>query len=107
MPEELRHEIEREAGEPCVRVSGDLDMNGTLRLEGVLDDLLDEAPERILIDLSGASFVDSTGMNLLFSFERDARSRGIAVELVPGPPEVMRVFETTGLASVLPFRAGT
>jgi anti-sigma B factor antagonist len=105
MTDELRYETESRPGELRVHIFGDLDMTGTLRLEQELERMLEAAPERLVIDLSGAHFIDSTGMNLLISTEHEARMRGIDVEFVPGPPEVMRVFESTGLTDVLPFRA--
>jgi anti-sigma B factor antagonist len=100
----MRHEIERADRGARVRIFGALDMNGTLRLEQALEQLVDERPERLIIDLSGATFVDSTGMNLLITTEERARREDVEVELVRGPREVMQVFEVTGLVDVLPFR---
>jgi len=33
----------------------------------------------------------------------ETRERGINLTIAPGPPEVQRVFEVSGLVDVLPF----
>ena len=35
----------------------------------------------------------------------ETQARGVELAIVPGPPEVQRVFATAGLADSLPFRA--
>jgi hypothetical protein len=42
---------------------------------------------------------------VLLRLQTEAADRGIALALVPGPPEVQRVFETAGLRDSLPFTA--
>lgn len=105
MTDELGYETEREHGEARVRISGELDMNGTMRLEQELERLVQDEPERLVIDLSGVTFIDSTGINLLIAAADETTERGIELRLLPAPPEVMRPFVTTGLIDVLPFES--
>ena len=40
---------------------------------------------------------------MLLRLADETRERGIELTIAPGPPEVQRVFEVSGLADVLPF----
>ena len=104
MADELSYETERGDGRATVRIRGDLDMSGTLRLEQELTRLIerDRVPA-LTLDLSGVTFVDSTGLGLVINTEQAARQDGIALQIVRGPREVHKVFEMVGLADVLPF----
>jgi anti-anti-sigma factor len=106
MPSDVLHfDTRREsAASATVAITGELDMSGTFRLEPELARLMDEAELRTLtLDLSAVSFMDSTGLGLILSTEQESRTRGFALKLIPGRPEVQRVFELAGLAQILPF----
>ena len=105
MAEQLSYETEREgAGGAIVRIQGDLDMGGVLRLEQEITRLIDnDRVPALTLDLSDVTFIDSTGLGLVINTEQSARDRGVELRLVPGPREVHKVFEMVGLADVLPF----
>ena len=85
-------------------LSGEFDMNATFTVEPALERVLDEPGlERLVVDLSGLSFIDSTGMGVLVRLRSEAEPRGVELAPVPGPPEVQRVFDTAGLLGSLPF----
>jgi anti-anti-sigma factor len=102
----LRYETREQPGAAMVLIGGELDMGGTFRLEQELTRLIDDPALRSLtLDLSGVTFMDSTGLGLVLNIEQEARTRGFALHLIPGRPEVQRVFELAGLGDVLPFDA--
>jgi anti-sigma B factor antagonist len=90
---------------------------GVLTLEGELD--LETAPEvdrqldrihasqvkRVLIDLSGVTFMDSTGLTSIVRASRFAESNGHRLVLRQGPRQVQRLFELTGIENRLTFEA--
>ena len=49
------------------------------------------------------TFIDSTGVGVVLWLAGEAQARDVALRIVPGPPEVQRVFETAGIADSLPF----
>ena len=55
---------------------------------------------RVIVDMSGVEFCDSTGMNVLLSCLREARERGGELELAAPRPAVMKILQVTGLDSV-------
>jgi anti-anti-sigma factor len=59
--------------------------------------------DALLLDLSGLSFIDSTGLRAIVEIGDICKKRGRDFSLAPGPPAVQRLFEVTGLDEVLPF----
>lgn len=97
-------EVTTDGAHARVALMGDFDMRATFSVEPVLERLLEDPDvRRVTIDLSSLSFIDSTGFGVLMRMHSEATSRGIELALVPGPPEVQRVFETAGLLDALPF----
>ena len=52
--------------------------------------------EHVVIDLSRVPFMDGQGLAMLLMLRNDARRCGQRLTLVPGPPQVQRVFFLTG-----------
>jgi anti-anti-sigma factor len=89
-----------------VPVTGEFEMAQTFTVEPELERALEQPGlERLTVDLSGTTFIDSTGMGVILRVANDAGARGVELDIVPGPPEVQRVFETAGLADALPFQS--
>ncbi len=104
MADLLTYETERDGDGATVRIQGDLDMGGTLRLEQELTRLMErDRVHQLTLDLRGVTFIDSTGLGLVINTEQSARQEGVVLQLVQGPPEVHKVFQMVGLADVLPF----
>jgi anti-sigma B factor antagonist len=92
---------------PTVRLSGELDISTAEGLEGVLDELAAAGgPARILVDLSGLRFMDSTGLRLLVTADLRLRAEGRELRLVRGPDAVHRVFRLALLEDRLTFVDG-
>jgi anti-anti-sigma factor len=96
--------VVRHGGEARAAVCGDFDMQATFTVEPELERLLHEdGLERIVLDLSGLSFIDSTGVGVVLRLNSESKREGIALQIIPGPMHVHRVFETSGLSDALPF----
>ena len=82
-----------------VRLSlhGEFDIAGAPHFEAALAELELERPERILLDLRGLSFLDSSGLRALLLADTRAREAGRRLTILQGPEAVRRVFEITGL----------
>lgn len=85
-------------------VVGDFDMQATFTVEPALEQALERPGLGALeIDLSRLGFIDSTGIGVLLRVQAEAEQRGVAVSIVPAPPEVHRIFELSGVADALAF----
>jgi anti-sigma B factor antagonist len=85
-------------------VAGDLDIATAGVLRGHVDSVLDAGTERLLVDLSPASFVDSTGCSELVKAAKRGAAAGIPVELVVPPANwrVRRVVDFMQFGELLP-----
>ena len=61
---------------------------------------------RLVVDLRGLEFMDSTGLTLLTRWALGAERDGFAFALVAGNERIQRLFELTGLAAHFTFVAG-
>lgn len=87
-----------------VTLCGELDLASADQADETLQAAeADGAP--LVVDLSGLTFMDSTGLRLILRAARRARENGRSLKLVSGPPRVQRVFRVTGMESRLPFVA--
>ncbi len=83
-------------GVPFIRVVGELDLSNADQLDAAIERATAERPEGIVIDLSGVTFMDSTGLHALFK----ARKRADTITLRAPSREARRVIELSGLDSV-------
>jgi len=84
-----------------VTASGEIDLYTAPRLHSELAAVIGNGgPTRVIVDMSGVEFCDSTGMNVLLSCLRQARERGGELELAAPRPAVLKILQVTGLDSV-------
>ena len=89
-------------GEAVVYLVGELD----LAVRDLLVDALTQASDmrqRLVIDLSRTTFIDSTGLKALVDLWRRRRTAGLELVLREPSPVVMRTLQLAGLADVLPI----
>ena len=84
-----------------IALSGELDLAGAAALEQELERL--EAADVVVLDLRGVAFMDSSGLRVIALTSQRAQERGRRLALVPGPQQVMRVFEITRMRERLEF----
>ena len=92
---------ELENGTPVVSVMGEVDRATVQALEQTLLDVADDRAGELIVDLSGCSFLDTSGLRALLV----ARERSNRQVLVLANPNVIRVFqltETDGLFDIYP-----
>jgi anti-sigma B factor antagonist len=95
-----------DAGTAVVTISGEHDLSTAPNLRRNLDSLLDEGTTTV-VDLSPATFIDSSILGVILDGRRraaDARV-GFAVVHSEGSEAVDRVLEVTGLRAELPVHA--
>jgi anti-sigma B factor antagonist len=84
-----------------VTASGEIDLYTAPRLHSELSAVIaDGGQARVVVDMSGVDFCDSTGMNVLLSWLRQARERGGELELAAPRPAVRKILQVTGLDAV-------
>ena len=101
--EQLRCEVSREDGAATVRAVGALDIATVPVLDDQLAELRDAGFRRLIVDLRGLYFMDSSGLRCILKYDSLARNDGFSIELIQGSRAVRRVFELTGTTAHLPF----
>jgi anti-sigma B factor antagonist len=86
-----------------IALSGELDLAGAAALEDELGRLEPGPLDAIVLDLSGVTFMDSSGLRLIAVASQRAQESGRRLALVPGGDQVMRVFEITRMRERLDF----
>src|ERR1700761_9421541 len=85
-----------------VSVGGEVDINSAPLLQQRLMHLLEGNESRLLVDLSGVTFIDCFATRLLAETRRRAEGRPCSVQFVALSKPVERLAELTGLAGELP-----
>ena len=97
-------EVFAEGDSATVAPRGELDMATVGAVDQELRRLHDEGIRKILLDLRGLTFLDSSGLHLVVRWAGEASKDGFELELEPGPPAVQRIFSLTALEDTLPWR---
>ena len=77
-------------------IEGELDLASAPSLKWELAEALAAGPRRVIIELSGVSFIDSTALGVLVTARRGLAS-GSRLVLCAARADVLAVFELTGL----------
>jgi anti-sigma B factor antagonist len=95
-----------DAGLAVLAISGEHDLSTAPNLRRRIDNLLDEGTATV-IDLSPATFIDSSILGVILDGRRRATAAdiGYAVVHANGADAVDRVLEVTGLRAELPVHA--
>ena len=102
-PGRLKISSEVDDGAVSLLLEGELDLAGAPDMEVSLATAERDGPTRLVVDLSGLQFIDSTGLRLLLQADARAKEQGYELVLRPGAQAVQRVFEVTGALAILRF----
>lgn len=86
-----------------VEVGGEVDVYTAPKLRECLVDLVNAGSYRIVIDLEGVEFLDSTGLGVLVGGLKRVRSHDGTLQLVCTHDRLLKIFRITGLTKVFPI----
>jgi anti-sigma B factor antagonist len=92
--------VSTQSNRTVVTVSGEIDLATQGQLRGQLNDLVVAGEVDLVLDLSGVTFVDSTGLGALIGTRRRVHAFHGSLALVIPDESVMKVFTITGLEKV-------
>lgn len=96
-PIELTLRSQLDGGWNVVSVTGELDVYNSPKLRDELSTLIDSGSSKVIIDMRGVEFMDSSGLGVLVSALRRLRDGGGILRLVGTQPSLKRVLAITGL----------
>ncbi len=101
----LEVEAREEDGVPVLALFGELDISQTAQVEHELRSLERQRPAALVLDLSGLTFLDSSGLRLILEADQRSQRSGRRLAIIPGPERVHRVFLVALLDRRLEFVA--
>ncbi|MBB6552262.1 STAS domain-containing protein [Nonomuraea rubra] len=90
------------SGVTVIAVTGEMDATNRADLEAYLRETGPAPTERLVFDLSGVPFMDSSGLHVLLKCATDCLRDGGVVHLAGVQPLPARLFEITGVVAHLP-----
>lgn len=83
-----------------IEVNGEVDVHTAAKLREKLFSLIEGGTHRLILDLEGVEFLDSTGLGVLVGGLNRVRSHDGDLTLVCTHQRILKVFEITGLTKV-------
>lgn len=96
-------DVQRRDDVAIVQPRGELDLATVETLRVALDDIKDAG--RLVLDLRGLSFLDSTGLHLLMALHQRAQRDGFQLALLAPAAPADKPIKLLGLDQALPFAA--
>ena len=84
-----------------VLVSGEIDVYTASRLKEVVNPLASQDHVEMVINLSGVSFMDSTGLGVLVGLFKTVKSHNGKFQIIGLSNRLKRLFDITGLAEII------
>jgi anti-sigma B factor antagonist len=84
----------------CVTVVGEVDLSTAPELKEALAEVLKHDGRGVLVDLSNATFIDSTTLGVLMGAVKRLRPRGGELAITCRDPNIRKIFEITLLDRV-------
>ena len=83
---------------------GELDHHAALTVWGLIRDAVEEdLPGRLVLDLSGVSFMDSSGIAVVMGARRACDGIGADMAVTGAGGSIMRIFQAAGLPGRVKF----
>ena len=90
--------VTRDHRDMTAYLSGEIDHHGAREIMNALDREIDRAlPLRLMLDLSGVTFMDSSGIAVAMRARQRMRELGGTARLVRVPAQPERVFRAAGI----------
>ena len=97
----MKATIEHERNLPVITLSGRLDTATAPALDAQLAPFLAEKRPKILIDLSGVTYISSAGLRSILQLVKHTAANGGRLGLFAASPHIMEVIEISGFPSLL------
>ena len=88
-----------------VHVGGEIDHHGAVSVRSGIDRVLAiRQPPRVYLELSGVSFMDSSGLGLIMGRYALVKRYGGAMAVLDPSPAVARIIALAGMEKMVPIR---
>ena len=88
-----------------IELGGEVDLYTAPEFKERLLQLIEEGKTRVVVDLTKAPFIDPTTLGVLVGGVNRLRPSGGSLALVCSDPNILKIFEITGLDRVFPIHS--
>lgn len=86
-------------------MDGEIDLSNATSLRARIDELVHRGDRRLVVDLGGVGFMDSSGLSVLVAGMKRMREAGGELAIACPNEPILKVFAVTGLDRVFSIRA--
>jgi len=100
MKDEPVRNVRWEGDTAVIEVEGDIDLHRSPRFQKGILSVLNDKPGKVVLDLSGVPYMDSSGVASMVKLLSRTRERGIGLKLANTSTKVKSILEITSLDTV-------
>ncbi|MGN0986020.1 MAG: STAS domain-containing protein [Candidatus Enterenecus sp.] len=94
--------VNAKEGSAAIALSGEIDHHGARAIMRDLDDAISGLlPRRLTLDLSGVTFMDSSGIAVLLRAQRQMEQLGGSLRVTSIPAQPRRVLDAAGVGRLI------
>ena len=97
------HDEEIDAETHVIELGGEVDLYTAPEFKERMVQVIDGGKKQVVVDLSKATFIDSTTLGVLVGGVKRLRPVGGSLALVCADQNILKIFEITGLDRVFPI----
>ena len=87
-------------GTPVLDLNGEVDSYNSPKLREKMISLIEDGQVKLVVNLSGVDYIDSTGLGTLVGGLKRASEKGGAIQIICPNEQIYKVFSITGLVKV-------
>ena len=95
--------VERDGTVAVLRLTGEMDISCEDAFAATVRTCIHDGARDVLVDLSGLTFIDSSGLRMLIELWDRSRDDGVDLSMLQGTGQVRRTMEIAGLDRLLPI----
>lgn len=93
-------DVEIDSGTHVIELGGEVDLYTAPEFKERMVQVVEGGKKQVVVDLSKATFIDSTTLGVLVGGVKRLRPSGGSLALVCSDPNILKIFEITGLDRV-------
>ena len=99
-PEAAAYSISRKENQSVLPLEGEIDLHVSPKVDAALQILIEKKPEKLIVDLSRVTYIDSSGLAVLIGAIKDVEGHGGKFALAGLQEAVALTFEVARLDQV-------